>query len=69
MSLPYERGSLLPDTAADMEKLRTAWRIVERRQREGMLFNFTGLERSLDLGDAEPAVLDEIGRASCRERV
>jgi L-seryl-tRNA(Ser) seleniumtransferase len=59
MSLPYERGSLLPDTAADMEKLRAAWRIVERRQREGTLFNFTGLERSLDLGDAEPAVLDD----------
>jgi L-seryl-tRNA(Ser) seleniumtransferase len=59
MSLPYERGSLLPDTAADMEKLRAAWRIVERRQREGTVFNFTGLERSLDLGDAEPAVLDD----------
>jgi L-seryl-tRNA(Ser) seleniumtransferase len=59
VSLPYERGSLLPDTAADMEKLRAAWRIVERRQREGTLFNFTGLERSLDLGDAEPAVLDD----------
>jgi L-seryl-tRNA(Ser) seleniumtransferase len=59
VSLPYQRGSLLPDTAADMEKLRAAWRIVERRQREGTLFNFTGLERSLDLGDAEPAVLDD----------
>jgi L-seryl-tRNA(Ser) seleniumtransferase len=59
VSLPYERGSLLPDTAADMEKLRAAWGIVERRQREGALFNFTGLERSLDLGDAEPAVLDD----------
>ena len=32
MSLPYERGSLLPDTAADMAKLRAAWRFVERRQ-------------------------------------
>jgi L-seryl-tRNA(Ser) seleniumtransferase len=59
MSLPYERGSLLPDTAADMEKLRAAWRIVERRQREGTLFNFTGLERSLDLGDADVTVLDD----------
>ena len=59
MSLPYERGSLLPDTAADMAKLRAAWRIVERRQPEGTLFNFTGLERSLDLGGADSAVLDD----------
>ena len=59
MSLPYERGSLLPDTAADLAKLRAAWRIVERRQPEGTLFNFTGLERSLDLGGAEGAVLDD----------
>ena len=59
MSLPYERGSLLPDTAADMAKLRAAWRIVERRHGEGTLFNFTGLERSLDLGGADAAVLDD----------
>jgi L-seryl-tRNA(Ser) seleniumtransferase len=59
VSLPYERGSLLPDTAADLAKLRAAWRIVERRQPEGTLFNFTGLERSLDLGGAEGAVLDD----------
>ena len=37
MSLPYERGSLLPDTAADMAKLRAAWRIVERRHGDGTL--------------------------------
>ncbi len=59
MSLPYERGALLPDTAADVAKLRAAWRIVERRQREGTLFNFTGLERSLELGGAEPGMLDD----------
>jgi L-seryl-tRNA(Ser) seleniumtransferase len=59
VSLPYERGDLLPDTAADMAKLRAAWRIVERRHREGTLFNFTGLERSLDLGGADVAVLDD----------
>jgi len=50
---------LLPDTAADMAKLRAAWRIVERRHGEGTLFNFTGLERSLDLGSADAAVLDD----------
>ena len=59
MSLPYERGSLLPDTAADMAKLRAAWRIVERRHGDGTLFNFTGLERSLDLGGADASVLDD----------
>ncbi len=59
MSLPYERGSLLPDTAADMAKLRAAWRIVERRHGEGTLFNFSGLERSLDLGGADTSVLDD----------
>src|ERR671910_1493747 len=42
-----------------MAKLRAAWRIVERRQPEGTLFNFTGLERSLDLGGADSAVLDD----------
>jgi L-seryl-tRNA(Ser) seleniumtransferase len=59
VSLPYARGELLPDTAADVAKLRAAWRIVERRQREGTLFDFTGLERSLDLGDTDPAILDD----------
>ena len=59
MSLPYERGSLLPDTAADMAKLRAAWRIVERRHGDGTLFNFSGLERSLDLGGADASVLDD----------
>jgi L-seryl-tRNA(Ser) seleniumtransferase len=59
VSLPYERGALLPDTAADVAKLRTAWRIVERRQREGTLFNFSGLERSLVLGGVESGMLDD----------
>ena len=59
MSLPYERGGLLPDTAADLAKLRAAWRIVERRHADGTLFNFSGLERSLDLGGADASVLDD----------
>ena len=59
MTSPYERGALLPDTAADVAKLRAAWRIVERRQREGTLFNFTGLERSLSLVGEDAAVLDD----------
>jgi L-seryl-tRNA(Ser) seleniumtransferase len=53
--LPYERGTLLSDTSADLAKLRAAWRIVRRRHADGTLHNFTGLERSLDL---DPAALD-----------
>jgi L-seryl-tRNA(Ser) seleniumtransferase len=59
VTLPYERGALLPDTAADVAKLRAAWRIVARRQRDGTLYDFTGLERSLELGDVEPGMLDD----------
>ncbi|HVM17080.1 MAG TPA: hypothetical protein VM290_05825 [Gaiellaceae bacterium] len=57
--MPYERGEILRDTADDVAKLRVAWRIVERRQREGTLFDLTGLTRSLDLGDTPPALLDD----------
>jgi L-seryl-tRNA(Ser) seleniumtransferase len=59
LSLPYARGKLLPDTAADVAKLRAAWRIVEQRQRDGTLFNFTGLERSLQLDGVEQWMLDD----------
>ena len=57
--LPYERGDLLPDTSADLAKLRAAWRIVERRRADGTLFNLTGLERSLDVDPAALDVLDD----------
>jgi L-seryl-tRNA(Ser) seleniumtransferase len=59
MTLPYERGSLLPDTDADVAKLRAAWRIVEERRGEGTLHNFTGLERSLSLGEVDESLLDD----------
>ena len=59
MTLPYERGSLLPDTDADVAKLRAAWRIVEERRGEDTLFNFTGLERSLSFGDVDESLLDD----------
>jgi L-seryl-tRNA(Ser) seleniumtransferase len=57
--LPYERGALLTGTAADFAKLRAAWRIVERRSRDGGVYDFTGLVRSLDLGDTPPFALDD----------
>jgi L-seryl-tRNA(Ser) seleniumtransferase len=59
VTLPYERGSLLPDTDADVAKLRAAWRIVEERRGEDTLFNFTGLERSLSFGDVDESLLDD----------
>jgi L-seryl-tRNA(Ser) seleniumtransferase len=59
VTLPYERGSLLPDTDADVAKLRAAWRIVEERRGEDTLFNFTGLERALSFGDVDESLLDD----------
>jgi L-seryl-tRNA(Ser) seleniumtransferase len=57
--LPYERGALLTGTPADFAKLRAAWRIVERRSRDGGVYDFTGLVRSLDVGDTPPFALDD----------
>ncbi len=59
MSLPYARGALLPDTAADVAKLQRAWTIVARRRADGTLHNFTGLERSLDVDPADLEVMDD----------
>jgi L-seryl-tRNA(Ser) seleniumtransferase len=58
-ALPYARGTILRGTADDHAKLRRAWRIVEERHRAGTLYNFTGLERSLVPGDADPALFDD----------
>jgi L-seryl-tRNA(Ser) seleniumtransferase len=62
--LPYVRGAILRGTDDDVAKLRAAWRIVERRHREETLFDFSGLERSLDVGDVPAAALhDDIAPA------
>jgi L-seryl-tRNA(Ser) seleniumtransferase len=53
--LPYARGELLRGTEDDHAKLRAAWRLLA----DGEVFDFTGLERSLDLGDAPPDHLDD----------
>ena len=69
-TLPYVRGRLLRDTAADVAKLRTAWRIVERRHGEGTLFDFSGLERSFDVGEAPRSALhDDLAPALYGERL
>jgi L-seryl-tRNA(Ser) seleniumtransferase len=69
-TLPYARGKILRDTDDDVAKLRVAWRVVERRHREGTLFDFSGLERSLDVGDAPPSSLhDDLAPALVGERL
>ena len=69
-ALPYARGEILRETSDDVAKLRVAWRIVERRHRDGTLFDFSGLERSLDVGDAPPASLhDDLAPALVGERL
>jgi L-seryl-tRNA(Ser) seleniumtransferase len=68
--LPYARGSILGSTEDDFAKLRAAWPIVARRHEEGTLFDFTGLRRSLELGDAPASVLDdELAPALYSERL
>jgi len=63
--LPYERGGILPDTAADVRKLRAAWQIVAARS--GDVFNFTGLERGFDVGASR--FDDELSAALHAERL
>jgi L-seryl-tRNA(Ser) seleniumtransferase len=57
--LPYARGRILAGTEDDVAKLRAAWRIVARRVGGRTLFDFSGLERSLDLGDTPAELLDD----------
>jgi L-seryl-tRNA(Ser) seleniumtransferase len=66
--LPYERGQLLRSTADDVAKLRAAWRIVARRHAEGTLFDFTGLERTLQVRPDAP-LDDELAPALYGERL
>src|SRR5215211_300131 len=68
--LPYARGDILRTTADDHAKLERARAIVEERHRAGRLYNFTGLERSLVPGDADPALFDdELAAAYYGERL
>jgi L-seryl-tRNA(Ser) seleniumtransferase len=68
--LPYARGDILRTTADDVAKLRAAWQIMERRRADGTLFNFTGLERSLIVDEAElPDLDDDLAPALVGERL
>jgi L-seryl-tRNA(Ser) seleniumtransferase len=53
--MPYAAGELLRDTGDHVVKLRAAWRVLADRR----VFDFTGLERSLDLDDIPREHLDD----------
>lgn len=56
--VPYARGNILGSTDDDLRKLRHAWGIIDRRRRADQgVFNFTGLERALHVGESD--VLDD----------
>jgi L-seryl-tRNA(Ser) seleniumtransferase len=65
--LPYTRGEILRGTADDVTKLRRAWDIVRRREADRTLYDFTGLERSMDAGDGR--LDDELGAALWADRL
>ena len=68
--LPYVRGDLLRSTDDDVSKLRAAWKIVRRRHTEGTLYDLSGLERSLDVGDVPRASLhDDLAPALFGDRL
>jgi L-seryl-tRNA(Ser) seleniumtransferase len=52
--LPYAPGEILAGTEDHVAKVRAAWRIMAERE----IFDFTGLQRSLELPE-EPHVLDD----------
>jgi L-seryl-tRNA(Ser) seleniumtransferase len=53
--MPYAAGEVLRDTGDHVAKLRKAWRVLAERP----VFDFTGLERSLELADIPPEHLDD----------
>jgi len=60
--LPYARGEILPDTAADLDKLRVAWRHVRAHaEANGVdrVFNLSGLERQMPPPEPDNAVFDD----------
>lgn len=60
--LPYARGAFVRDTADDLAKLRHAWKLLKDRiQEKGLeaVYNFSGLDRRLDLDDGDREFLDD----------
>lgn len=60
--LPYARGAFVRDTADDLAKLRYAWSLLKARiDAKGLdaVYNFSGLDRRLDLDDEDRNFLDD----------
>ncbi|MDA0998724.1 MAG: hypothetical protein O2944_11015 [Proteobacteria bacterium] len=60
--LNYARGALLPETADDIVKLKTAWAHI-RRRRDKMgadsVYLLSGLERNLQLDEVDLSIMDD----------
>ncbi len=60
--LSYARGDILPGTADDIIKLKTAWAHIRRRRKElgeKSVYLLSGLERNLQLEDVDLSVMDD----------
>jgi len=58
--LPYARGRIIRSTEDDIRKLQQAGRVIERRLASGApVFNFSGLERSLNIDAKDLAWADD----------
>jgi L-seryl-tRNA(Ser) seleniumtransferase len=60
--LSYARGSILPGTADDILKLKTAWAHIRRRRNElgeQSVYLLSGLERNLQLEEIDLTVMDD----------
>jgi len=60
--LSYARGDILPGTADDIEKLKTAWAHIRRRRAdlgEDSVYLLSGLERNLQLDEVDLSIMDD----------
>ncbi|MCG8649418.1 MAG: hypothetical protein MI861_06280, partial [Pirellulales bacterium] len=60
--LPYARGTILPETADDIAKLKVAWAHIRRRREElgaDAVYLLSGLERNLQLDEVDLTVMDD----------
>lgn len=60
--LSYARGDILPGTADDILKLKTAWAHIRRRRTEmgeKSVYLLSGLERNLQLDEVDLSIMDD----------
>jgi L-seryl-tRNA(Ser) seleniumtransferase len=60
--LSYARGAILPGTADDILKLKTAWAHIRRRRDtlgEKSVYLLSGLERNLQLDEVDLSIMDD----------